>query len=326
MISTPNILPASRKAISRASETILEGDLVAFPTETVYGLGADATNDSAVAGIFEAKNRPSFNPLIVHIKDIEMASTLGHMNENALKLARKFWPGPLTLTVPRLPNSPASLLVSAGLDTIALRVPDHPVALALLAEVGRPIAAPSANMSGTVSPTTAQHVAESLGNVVSFILDGGPCKVGIESTIVLVDNSGVRVLRPGGVSQEELEAVLGESLLHRNALGERPLSPGQLARHYAPKHRIRLNVTDPQDGEVLLAFGPKLPDYSGRYLNLSPIGDLREAAANLFAMMREMDNFDSEGIAVMIVPETGLGVAINDRLRRAATQPDGSRL
>lgn len=314
------ITPATPDGIAEAAAKIRAGELVGLPTETVYGLGADATNDAAVASIFAAKQRPTFNPLIVHVADIDMARQFGVLDDVTQALARELWPGPLTLVVPRAENSAASLLVSAGLDTIALRAPDHPVAQQLIFEVGRPIAAPSANVSGTVSPTTAQHVVDSLGDDVSMVLDGGPCRVGIESTIVLSERDGLRLLRPGSVSRETLEHITGESIRDNALFSGKPLSPGQLDRHYAPAHAIRLNVAQPRNTEVLLAFGPQPSPHRLAVRNLSSSGDLREAAANLFAMIRELDRIESDGIAVMPIPEVDLGIAINDRLRRAASQ------
>jgi len=318
---TQPIVPATPFAIESAAALIESGELIGFPTETVYGLGGDATNDEAIASIFATKRRPSFNPLIVHVSDIQMAQSLGVIEGESEALARAFWPGALTLVVPRTAESRASLLVSAGLDTIALRHPSHPVAQDLITRAGRPIAAPSANLSGTVSPTTAQHVYESLGRAIPLILDGGPCRIGIESTVVMSDHAGVNLLRPGGVPLKAIEDVLGYNLGEELAKSERPLSPGQLDRHYAPSHAIRLNVNDPLRGEVLLAFGPKPPTACKTVRNLSAEGDLKEAAANLFAMLRELDQVESEGIAVMPIPEADLGIAINDRLRRAAARP-----
>jgi L-threonylcarbamoyladenylate synthase len=316
------ITPATPDGIAEAAAKIRAGELVGLPTETVYGLGADATNDTAVAGIFTSKKRPAFNPLIVHVADIDMARRFGVLDDITQALARELWPGPLTLVVPRAESSTASLLVSAGLDTIALRAPDHPVAQQLIREAGRPIAAPSANISGTVSPTTAQHVADSLGDAVSLILDGGSCRVGIESTIVMSDGDGIRLLRPGSVNREILEEVAKVPIHDDAPTGGKPLSPGQLDRHYAPAHAIRLNVAEPRSTEVLLALGPQPSPHCLAALNLSSSGDLREAAANLFAMIRELDQIESDGIAVMPIPEVDLGVAINDRLRRAASQPN----
>ena len=315
------IVKATEDQIKRAAQELRAGRLVAFPTETVYGLGADATNGQAVARIFEAKGRPRFNPLIVHLPDGVAAERIASFTEKANRLAEAFWPGPLTLVLSRRPKSGISDLVTAGLDTIAIRVPRHPIAHALLAAAGVPVAAPSANVSGHVSPTTAQHVAEDLGGKVSVILDGGPTDHGLESTVVDVTSDRVVMLRPGAVTREQIEAVLGEPALRMDELGvskDRPRSPGQLASHYAPRAKVRLNATDLRPGEVLLAFGPPLPGSNGRCENLSPTSDLVEAAANLFAALRRLDATGAETIAVMPIPETGLGEAINDRLRRAA--------
>jgi L-threonylcarbamoyladenylate synthase len=312
------ILPADDPgARQRAARILRAGGLVAFPTETVYGLGADATDETAVARIFEAKGRPRFNPLIAHCADLETAAAEGVFDDRARALAEAFWPGPLTLVLPRRSETRVARLASAGLDTLALRVPAHPQARALLAATGRPVAAPSANPSGAVSPTAAQHVAEGLGGRVDLILDGGPCRVGVESTVVDLTGQQPVLLRPGGVSAEEIEARAGP-------LGERagddaaPLSPGRLSSHYAPERPLRLNATEVRSDEALLAFGAELPPGAAVTRNLSPAGDLREAAANLFAMLRDLDRAEVAGIAAMPVPERGLGRAINDRLRRAA--------
>jgi L-threonylcarbamoyladenylate synthase len=314
----PIIAKADAKAISRAAGLLREGRLVAFPTETVYGLGADATSDEAVAGVFEAKARPQFNPLIVHVADVAAARRLGRFDPAALTLADAFWPGPLTLVVPRADDCPVSLLASAGLDTLALRVPAHPVAHALLVATGRPVVAPSANPSGRLSPTAATHVAEGLGTRVAMILDGGRCAIGIESTIVGVDGNTSVLLRAGAIERAAIEAVLGHALAALRNGGDRPSAPGQLASHYAPRAAIRLAATHPEPGEALLAFGPAVPEHAGAVLNLSPGGDLREAAANLFAHLRELDATGAATIAVMPIPHVGLGEAINDRLARAA--------
>ena len=290
-----------------------DGRLVAFPTETVYGLGADATNDRAVAAIFEAKGRPSFNPLIVHVAEPADAEALVRVDERARTVMDRFWPGPLTLVLPRRANSPVSLLASAGLDTIAVRMPDHPVARAVIQAAGRPIAAPSANRSGAVSPTLAEHVTESLGARVGLILDGGPCRVGVESTVLDLSGERPALLRPGGVPVEALEAALGCTLVRPTDAPDAPKSPGMLESHYAPGLSVRLNATEARPGEALLAIGA-----AAGTLNLSPSGDLEEAAANLFAMLRALDRPDFTGIAIMPIPEHGLGLAINDRLRRAA--------
>jgi len=315
------IVKATDDEIERAVQELRAGRLVAFPTETVYGLGADATNGQAVARIFEAKGRPRFNPLIVHMADRAAVERIASFTDKANKLAEAFWPGPLTLVLPRRPQSGVSELVSAGLDTIAIRVPRHPIAHALLLAAGVPVAAPSANVSGHVSPTTAEHVAADLGNKVSVILDGGPTEHGLESTVLDVTGDRVVMLRPGAATRQEIEAVLGEPVLRMDELSaspDRPRSPGQLASHYAPRAKVRLNATDLRSGEVLLAFGRPLPNSDGHYENLSPSGDLVEAAANLFAALRRLDERGAETIAVMPIPETGLGEAINDRLRRAA--------
>jgi L-threonylcarbamoyladenylate synthase len=312
---TPDVRFATRAAIAEAARRIRDGVLVAFPTETVYGLGADAWNDRAVARVFEAKGRPSFNPLIVHVPDSAAAEVDVDVDDRARRLMDAFWPGPLTLVLSRRATSRLSRLVSAGLDTVAIRAPDHPVALALLHDAGRPIAAPSANPSGAISATSAADVARGLGDCVPLILDGGSCPIGVESTVVDLTRPEPAILRPGGVTAEELEALLGP--LARPAEG--PLtSPGQLSRHYAPRHPLRLDALCAGEGEVLLGFGPASP---ADVLNLSSSGDLREAAANLFAMLHRLDRLAPRGIAVMPIPEMGLGRAINDRLRRASAPP-----
>lgn len=307
-------------ALALAAETLRVGGLVAFPTETVYGLGADATDDRAVARIFEAKGRPRFNPLIVHVPTLETARTLGLLSPLAVRLAEAFWPGPLTLVVPRAQDCPVSLLATAGLDTLALRVPGHPLARALLSETGRPVAAPSANPSGRVSPTTALHVREGLGDAVDIVLDGGPCTVGVESTVVAVFDDQAALLRPGGIPREALEPITGALSLAGGPSGK-PSSPGQLASHYAPKARVRLNALSAGPSESVLAFGPDPIPGGGPVLNLSERGDLGEAAAALFGSLRALDDAGAAGIAVMPIPSHGLGEAINDRLRRAAA-PD----
>ena len=292
------------------------GQLVAFPTETVYGLGADATRDDAVAGIFEAKDRPQFNPLIVHLADSADAALHVEVDARARHLAERFWPGPLTLVLPRRADCAVSLLCSAGLDSLGIRVPGHPVARSLLRRFGRPVAAPSANRSGQVSPTTAAHVAQSLGARVGLILDGGPCPVGLESTVLDLTARRPVLLRPGSITAEEIAGLIGP-------LAERPddqpaNSPGLLASHYAPSLPVRLNADASEAGEALLAFGTPPPAAAGVVLNLSDSGDLRQAAARLFAFLRQLDRPDFTRIAVMPIPEHGLGIAINDRLRRAA--------
>ncbi len=309
------ILPPTPDNIDAAAEMLRDGRLIAFPTETVYGLGADATDDRAVAALFTAKGRPRFNPLIIHFTDEAAAAGQAEFDRRADDLAQAFWPGPLTLVLRRGPGTMISLLASAGLDTIAVRVPGHDVAQALLRAVGRPLAAPSANRSGEVSPTTAAHVAASLGNAPAMILDGGACPVGIESAVVDLSNREARLLRPGAVTGERIEAVIGP--LGASVPGA-VRSPGMVGRHYAPSRPLRLGAKTPESGEAFLAFGPDAPAGSGPTLNLSPAGDIEEAAANLFAMLRDLDRPNVAAIAVMAVPEAGLGAAINDRLRRAA--------
>ena len=312
-------------SIDEAARLIREGELVAFPTETVYGLGGDATNERAVAKIFEAKGRPQFNPLISHVLDAGEARRLVRWNQTADKLAVRFWPGPLTLVLPRATNSPIALLATAGLDTAAIRAPAHPMAQALIRAAGRPIAAPSANRSGAVSPTRAEHVAESLGSRVKLILDGGPCEVGLESTVLDLTTATPTLLRPGGATREAIEAVSGPiALSDAIPSGDTARkSPGQLDSHYAPARPVRLNATSVAQDEALLAFGPRPPVGARQLLNLSPEGNLTEAAANLFAHLRALDRPANTRIAVMPIPQTGLGLAINDRLRRAAAD-DGS--
>jgi L-threonylcarbamoyladenylate synthase len=309
--SLTRLLPADARAIDRAAAALRDGGLVAFPTETVYGLGADATNGRAVAAIFAAKGRPAFNPLIVHVKDCNAAEALVDFTPKARALAEAFWPGALTLVLPRKDNSPLSLLVSAGLDTVALRVPAHPVARELIAAAGRPIAAPSANVSGHVSPTTAAHVAEELGDKADFILDGGETAIGIESTVIGFEGSQAVLFRPGGIAREAIERITGPLASPSNA---RVRSPGQLESHYAPRATLRLDAREARSDEQLLAFGADAPRSA---MNLSPTGDLKEAAANLFAMLRALDK-QAGAIAVMPIPDEDLGEAINDRLRRAA--------
>ncbi len=315
---------ATPDAIADAAALLRSGKLVAFPTETVYGLGGDAGDDTAVAAIFAAKGRPQFNPLIVHVPDLAAASALVDVNDAARKLAAVFWPGPLTLVLPRRKDARLSLLVSAGLDSVAIRSPDHSVARKLLEAAGRPIAAPSANRSTEVSPTTADHVARSFAGVSNgpeFILDGGACDIGIESTVLDLSGDVPTLLRPGGITPEQIAAVIGPiARADRTAdLGTaaRP-SPGMMARHYAPKRPVRLNALSVAPTEALLAFGSPLAG-AAKMLNLSAKGDLAEAAANLFAMLRDLDAPRFTAIAVMPIPESGLGLAINDRLARAAT-------
>jgi L-threonylcarbamoyladenylate synthase len=316
MISTPPVYPADAAAIVRAAGILRHGALVAFPTETVYGLGADATNDESVAAIFAAKERPRFNPLIVHVRDAAHAECFVEFNPLARALAAAFWPGPLTLVLMRKPQASISLLASAGLDTIAVRAPSHPVAQQLLTACGLALAAPSANGSGRVSATTALHVAEELNGRVDLILDGGPTPLGIESTVVGFDNGHPVLLRAGSLPRDRIEAVTG-ALRAPNHDGVR--SPGQLKRHYAPRTPLRLEARHVKTGEALLAFGANVPAGADVTRNLSAGGSIAEAAANLFAMLRELDAAGCAGIAVMPVPHHGLGEAINDRLRRAAS-------
>ena len=301
---------------AKAARILRAGGLVAFPTETVYGLGADATDDKAVAAIFEAKGRPRFNPLIVHFADAEAAAGEVAFDARARALAQAFWPGPLSLVLARAPACRVSLLCSAGLATLAVRVPKHGVGQALLSAVGRPLAAPSANPSGALSPTTAAHVAESLGDKVPLILDGGPCPVGIESTVLDLSGADPVLLRPGGVTAEALEPFVGRVL--RADQDTDIKSPGMLISHYAPDRPLRLEATDVGPDEALLAFGPAPLAGAARTVNLSQAGDPVEAAAGLFAALRALDRPELAAIAVMPIPQAGLGAAINDRLRRAA--------
>lgn len=314
----PDIVPTTPQGLARAGEALRDGDLVAFPTETVYGLGGDATNDRAVAAIFAAKGRPQFNPLIVHVPDLEAGQAVAVFDDRAVELAQQFWPGPLTLVLPRRPEAGLSLLVSAGLDSVAVRVPNHPVGQALLKAAGRPIAAPSANRSGAVSPTTPHHVIESLGDRIRMVVAGGKCPVGLESTVLDLTGAVPVLLRPGAVLREEIEQLIGPIQI---SAGDptAPKSPGQLESHYAPNAAVRLNATSAEDDEAFLTFGPDRFMRGGKArLNLSPQGDLNEAAANLFAHLRQLDQEGARAIAVMPIPDEGLGVAINDRLRRAA--------
>jgi L-threonylcarbamoyladenylate synthase len=312
-------------AAEPAARVLRAGGLVAFPTETVYGLGADATNAEAVARLYEAKGRPSFNPLIAHVSDAAAARALAHFNAAAERLADAFWPGPLTLVLPRRADCPVADLATAGLDSIAVRVPSHRVARAILAAVGRPLVAPSANRSGHVSPTTAQHVLADLRGRIELIVDGGQTPMGLESTIVACLDTTM-LLRPGALPRTELERVvrLSEPTQTAGATGHddpAPLAPGQLASHYAPRARLRLNAKNVEAGEALLAFGPlaaESVDRAALVLNLSARGDLIEAAANLFSHLRALDAAGTAAIAVMPVPHAGLGEAINDRLARAA--------
>ena len=315
------ILEATSEAVAAAGAALRDGALVAFPTETVYGLGADACNGRAVAAIFAAKGRPRFNPLIVHVADIDAVARVGRLTDLGRRLAEALWPGALTLVTAKQAGCPVADLATAGLDTIALRVPAHPVAQALLRAADRPIAAPSANRSGHVSPTTAAHVEADLGASVAIILDGGPAPIGLESTVVDVTGEEPVVLRLGGLARDSIASVLGRPVALAQGEPGQPASPGMLARHYAPTTRLRLEAREVRDGEALLAFGHAVPKHEGAMINLSPSGDLVEAAANLFSALRALDAGGATAIAVMPIPHTGLGEAINDRLRRAARAP-----
>jgi L-threonylcarbamoyladenylate synthase len=346
------VAPAGPAAIMQAAAALAAGRLVAFPTETVYGLGADAADDRAVAKLYAAKERPSFNPLIAHVAgshvtgadsadadsaDLAAARLLAQFDAAALALAAAFWPGPLTLVLPRARTCPVGQLATAGLDTIAVRVPRHPVARAILAAFGRPVVAPSANRSGRVSPTSAQHVQADLAGRIDLIVDGGASPVGVESTVLACCREGgdVALLRPGAIPRAAVERLLGRAVTIATTAGDargikadhaaegaaRPLSPGMLASHYAPQAKVRLNAVTVRPGEALLAFGPALPPDSRNartILNLSAGGDLVEAAANLFGHLRLLDRAGTACIAVMPVPDEGIGEAINDRLRHAA--------
>lgn len=303
--------------IAFAAQQLQSGNLVGLPTETVYGLAADARLDLAVAKIYATKGRPQFNPLIVHVSSVKQAQEYVNFNPLAKQLADAFWPGPLTMVLPRKEGCGISHLVSAGLNTLAVRVPNHPIALQLIRESGCPIAAPSANPSNQISPTTAQHVRDGFRGLdqPTTIIDGGPCQVGLESTVIAVAEDHVILLRPGGLSVESIQNICSLKLADKNSSIQ---SPGMLAKHYAPRHPLRLNVSHVEPNEVLLAFGEPL---QAKYtLNLSVTGDIIEAAANLFAMLHQLDEYPCTSIAVMPIPSTGLGLAIQDRLNRAAVR------
>ena len=322
-LTTP-ILPANAAAVAAAARCLADGGLVGFPTETVYGLGADATNPAAIARLYQAKGRPSFNPLIATVGGLEAARRIGRFDATAAALAEAFWPGPLTLVLPRTNDSAVADLATAGLDTVAIRVPVHPVAQEILRAFGGPVVAPSANLSGHVSPTTAAHVHSDLAGRIDLIVDGGAVPVGVESTIVGCFEAPM-LLRPGGLPRGEIERVLGRKLARPPndpaSDTSQPLAPGMLASHYAPRTPVRLNARSIEPGEALLAFGDDVVtgvDAATATMNLSARGDLTEAAANLFGYLRALDSTRGRAIAVMPIPPHGLGEAINDRLRRAA--------
>jgi L-threonylcarbamoyladenylate synthase len=321
-LTTP-ILAADEAAVAVAARCLRDGGLVAFPTETVYGLGADASNAAAIARLYEAKGRPAFNPLIAHVGDLEAATRIARFDAQARALAEAFWPGPLTLVLPKASGCGVADLATAGLDTIAVRVPAHRIAREILRAFGGPVVAPSANLSGHVSPTTAAHVRNDLAGRIDLIIDGGAVEVGVESTIVGCFDAPM-LLRPGGVPRGKIERVLGRALLQPQEDADsdsgQPLAPGMLASHYAPRTPVRLNADRLEAGEALLAFGPHVISgvKASDVMNLSPRGDLNEAAANLFGYLRALDARGARAIAVMPVPHHGLGEAINDRLRRAA--------
>jgi len=326
-LTTP-ILPAGEAAVASAARCLAEGGLVGFPTETVYGLGADATNPEAIARLYQAKGRPSFNPLIAHVGDLQAARQIAHFEATALALAEAFWPGPLTLVLPKTGDCAVADLATAGLDTVAIRIPSHPLARQILRAFGGPVVAPSANLSGHVSPTTAAHVQSDLAGRIDLIVDGGPVAVGVESTIVGCFDAPM-LLRPGGLPRGEIERLLGRPLLQPPDVPDgdtsQPLAPGMLASHYAPRTPVRLLVHGVEPGEALLAFGPDaVPgmDTATAVMNLSSTGDLAEAATHLFGYLRALDASGARAIAVMPVPHHGLGEAINDRLRRAAVGRD----
>ena len=317
-------LARSKSAIARASSLLADGQLVAFPTETVYGLGADATNDSAVARIFAAKDRPAFNPLISHVASAAAAFDLGVETPIATVLASAFWPGPLTLVLDRRPDCPVARLTTAGLDKIAVRVPAHAAAQALLTHFGKPVAAPSANPSGRISPSTADHVMRGLAGKIDLILDGGPCESGLESTVVDASTDQAVILRPGGITRNAVADTLKatgfvDPIADQEAVTQplQPVAPGQLASHYAPRATVRLNATKAVADEELIGFG-SVAGSGTLALSLSASGDLIQAAANLFAMLHRADDSGTTKIAIAPIPDEGIGEAINDRLRRAA--------
>lgn len=312
-------LQVDAAGIAEAAAVLGKGGLVAFPTETVYGLGALATDADAIARVFRAKGRPAHNPLILHVAETDLARRFAVFDQRAERLAAAFWPGPLTLVLPLKTDGGIARAATAGLDTVAVRVPCHPTALRLLEAVGGPVAAPSANRSGQVSPTTADHVLADLDGRIDLVLDAGPVAVGIESTVLDLTRTKARILRPGSITRAAIEASIGPLDADATANGEPLRSPGQLARHYAPQTPLRLDATSVEKDEALLAFGPVPLAGASWTLNLSPTGDLEEAAHNLYAMLRALDEKGARRIAVMRLPRTGLGEALADRLKRAAT-------
>ena len=325
---TTQILAANEAAVAAAARYLAQGGLVAFPTETVYGLGADAGNPAAIARLYQAKGRPAFNPLIAHVGDLDAARRIGRFDATATALAQAFWPGPLTLVLPKTTDCGVADLATAGLDTIAIRVPAHGVARAILRAFGGAVVAPSANLSGHVSPTSSAHVQNDLMGRIDLIVDGGAVTVGVESTIVGCFEQPM-LLRPGGLPREAIERVLGRALVQAPGDADddssQPLAPGMLASHYAPRTRVRLNADRVEAGEALLAFGPSVvpgTDAAAAVMNLSPRSNVDEAAANLFGYLRALDLRGAHAIAVMPIPRHGLGEAINDRLGRAAMGRD----
>ena len=311
-----NIYEYSEQNMEKAAAIIQNGGLVAFPTETVYGLGANVYNAAAVASIFAAKRRPHFDPLISHIAEVDFLKEYAATDERVFALAKHFWPGPLTFILKRIDENPSIDLACSGLRTLTVRMPNHPIALELIKKSGVPIVAPSANKYQSVSPTTAQHVADGLGDKVDMILNGGACKVGVESTIIDLTGKKIVMLRAGGTSKEDLESFLGEEILVSIGTPTIPTAPGQMRRHYAPRNTLRINITEPEKDEYFIGFGAV-----DGHLNLSPSGDLKEAAANLFSYLRLADTNAEHGkIAVAPIPTTGLGLAINDRLQRASSK------
>ena len=324
-----SIISANKLGIIKQAAAILKnGGLVVFPTETVYGIGANATDEQAISRIFEAKNRPQFNPLITHVIDVVAAKELAIFDQRAMKVAERFWPGPLTMILSKKKECNISSLVTAGLDTIAIRIPNHLDAMQLLIEFGGPIAAPSANISGKISATTPAHVMDGLGSKVDMIIAGGRAEVGLESTVLDLSGKEAVILRPGAITSEDLEPIIGK-VSYKFDIVDKPKSPGLLLKHYAPSIPVRLNAIDIEAGEALLAFGSDkfmgirgggaaydLPD--AQRMNLSKESDLYEAASNLFAMLRALDKPEYKGIAVMAIPNENIGIAINDRLKRAS--------